>query len=150
MPFYECVFITRQDISANEVDKLADNFADIISAEGGKVTKRENWGLRQLAYRIQKNRKGHYVLFNIDAPSSAVKEMERQMRINENLLRFMTVRVEALEEGPSVMMAKPRDYKEDSADESFDFDAGFHSDDTLEMEDIKPIENIESEENNDK
>ena len=150
MPFYECVFITRQDIPANEVDKLADNFADIISAEGGKVTKRENWGLRQLAYRIQKNRKGHYVLFNIDAPSSAVKEMERQMRINENLLRFMTVRVEALEEGPSVMMAKPRDYKEDSADESFDFDAGFHSDDTLEMEDIKPIENIESEENNDK
>jgi len=150
MPFYECVFITRQDISANEVDKLADNFADIISAEGGKVTKRENWGLRQLAYRIQKNRKGHYVLFNIDAPSSAVKEMERQMRINENLLRFMTVRVEALEEGPSVMMAKPRDYKEEGADESFDFDAGFHSDDTLEMENIEPIENIESEENNDK
>ncbi len=150
MPFYECVFITRQDIPANEVDKLADNFADIISAEGGKVTKRENWGLRQLAYRIQKNRKGHYVLFNIDAPSSAVKEMERQMRINENLLRFMTVRVEALEEGPSVMMAKPRDYKEDSADESFDFDAGFHSEDTLEMENIEPVENIESEENNDK
>ena len=150
MPFYECVFITRQDISANEVDKLADNFADIISAEGGKVTKRENWGLRQLAYRIQKNRKGHYVLFNIDAPSSAVKEMERQMRINENLLRFMTVRVEALEEGPSAMMAKPRDYKEDGTDESFDFDTGFHSEDNLEMEDIKPIENIESEENNDK
>ena len=150
MPFYECVFITRQDISANEVDKLADNFADIISAEGGKVTKRENWGLRQLAYRIQKNRKGHYVLFNIDAPSSAVKEMERQMRINENLLRFMTVRVEALEEGPSAMMAKPRDYKEDGTDESFDFDTGFRSEDNLEMEDIKPIENIESEENNDK
>lgn len=150
MPFYECVFITRQDIPANEVDKLADNFADIISAEGGKVTKRENWGLRQLAYRIQKNRKGHYVLLNIDAPSSAVKEMERQMRINENLLRFMTVKVEALEEGPSAMMAKPRDYKEDDASESFDFDADFHSEDTLEMENIEPVENIESEENNDK
>ncbi len=121
MPFYECVFIARQDISATAVDDMANKFAEVIAENGGQVTKRENWGLRQLAYRIDKNRKGHYVLFNLDAPSPAVKEMERLMGLNEDILRFMTIRVEKLEEGPSIMMApKSRDGKE--ADEKFNFD----------------------------
>lgn len=104
MPFYENVFIARQDISATQVDSLADGFASVIESMGGKVAKREYWGLRNLAYKVKKNRKGHYVLFNLDAPAEAVHEMERQMRINEDLLRYLTVRVEELEEGPSAMM----------------------------------------------
>ncbi|MBR7158614.1 MAG: 30S ribosomal protein S6 [Alphaproteobacteria bacterium] len=124
MPFYECVFIARQDISASAVDDLANKFAGVITENGGKVTKREDWGLRQLAYRIEKNRKGHYVLFNLDAPAPAVKEMERLMGLSEDILRYMTIRVEQLEEGPSVMMApKGRDAKE--AEEKFDFDEEF-------------------------
>src|SRR5919206_636022 len=104
MSFYESVFIARQDISASQVDALADGFTAVITENGGQVTKREYWGLRNLAYRIKKNRKGHYVLLNIDAPPAAVKEMERTMRINEDVLRFMTIRVDELEEGPSAFM----------------------------------------------
>jgi small subunit ribosomal protein S6 len=104
MPFYENIFIARQDVSSAQVEALADTFANIVGEQGGKVTKREHWGLRNLAYRIKKNRKGHYVLFNIDAPPAAVKEMERNMGINEDILRFLTVRVEELEEGPSAML----------------------------------------------
>jgi small subunit ribosomal protein S6 len=109
MPYYETVWIARQDISSGAVDSLADRFAAVIEQGGGKVTKREHWGLRNLAYRIKKNRKGHYVLMNIDAPASAVHEMERQMRFDEDILRYLTVRVEALDDGPSPMMrAKER------------------------------------------
>jgi small subunit ribosomal protein S6 len=104
MSLYECVFIARQDIAPPQVETLTDEIAAIISTGGGTVAKREYWGLRNIAYRIRKNRKGHYMLLNIDAPSAAIKEMERQMGINENVLRFLTVRVEALEEGPSAMM----------------------------------------------
>ncbi len=104
MAFYESVFIARQDISSAQVEGLADAFAQIIQDNGGKVTKREYWGLRNLSYRIKKNRKGHYVLFNLDAPPAAVNELERNMRINEDVIRYLTVRVEALEEGPSVIM----------------------------------------------
>jgi len=104
MPFYENVFIARQDISSNQVESLAETFANIIAENGGQVTKREMWGLKNLAYRIKKNRKGHYVLFNIDAPAAAVHEMERNMRINEDVLRYLTIRVEELEEGPSAML----------------------------------------------
>ena len=104
MPFYESVFIARQDISAAQVDSLADSFANIIAERGGQVKKKEYWGLKNLAYRIKKNRKGHYTLFNIDAPASAVLEMERNMRLNEDVLRYLTVRVEELEEGPSAML----------------------------------------------
>jgi len=103
MPYYENVFIARQDISATQVDSLADAFAGAIEGMGGKVAKREYWGLRNLAYKIKKNRKGHYVLLNLDAPADAVHEMERLMRINEDVLRYLTVRIEELEEGPSVM-----------------------------------------------
>ena len=106
MPFYESVFIVRQDVPAAQVETLTTTFADMISANGGKVTKTEQWGLRTLAYRINKNKKGHYVLFNLDAPTAAVTEMERNMRLNEDVLRFMTVRVEELEAGPSAMLRK--------------------------------------------
>lgn len=104
MPLYECVFIARQDISAPQVDTLTEEMANIITAGGGQVTKREYWGLRNIAYRIKKNRKGHYVLFNLDTPSAAVKEMERQMSLNEDVLRVLTVRVEELEEGQSAVL----------------------------------------------
>lgn len=106
MPFYENVFIARQDIAGPQADALADTFAAIIEQGGGKVTKKENWGLRSLAFRMKKNRKGHYLLLNIDAPSAAVIEMERNMRLNEDVLRYLTVRVDALEEGQSVMLQK--------------------------------------------
>jgi len=104
MALYENVFIARQDISATQVEALAEAFEKIITENGGTVAKREYWGLRNLCFRIKKNRKGHYVLFNLDSPSAAVVEMERTMRINEDILRFMTVRVDALEEGPSAVM----------------------------------------------
>jgi small subunit ribosomal protein S6 len=109
MPFYENVFIARQDISAAQADTLAETFSNVITENGGKVTKKENWGLRNIAYRIKKNRKGHYILLNIDAPPAAVLEMERQMRISEDILRYLTTRVEELEEGPSAMMRRSRD-----------------------------------------
>ena len=104
MPLYENVFIARQDVSGAQVDALADQFTQLISEQGGEVKKRENWGLRNLAYRMNKNRKGHYVLFNIDAPAPAIAELERTMRINEDVLRYLTIRVDELEEGPSPVM----------------------------------------------
>jgi small subunit ribosomal protein S6 len=104
MPLYENVFIARQDISGTQVDTLADTFTQLIADHGGEVKKRENWGLRNLAYRMNKNRKGHYVLFNIDAPAPAIAELERTMRINEDVLRYLTIRVDELEEAPSAVM----------------------------------------------
>jgi small subunit ribosomal protein S6 len=104
MPLYENVFIARQDISGAQVDAIADQFTQLIADHGGEVKKRENWGLRNLAYRMNKNRKGHYVLFNIEAPAPAIAELERTMRINEDVLRYLTIKVDALEEGPSPVM----------------------------------------------
>ncbi len=104
MPYYECVFIARQDISAPQVDALADHFTKVVEDLGGTIDKREYWGLRTLSYRIRKNRKGHYVLFNIDAPPAAIEEMGRQMGINEDVIRHLTVRVDALKPGPSQIM----------------------------------------------
>ena len=104
MPLYENVFIARQDISAAQVEAIADQFAALVAEQGGQVTKREYWGLRNISYRIKKNRKGHYMLFNLDAPPAAVNELERNMRINEDVLRYLTVRVDELEAGPSVVM----------------------------------------------
>lgn len=104
MPLYETVFIARQDISGPQVDALADQFTAIVTEQGGEVKKRESWGLRNLAFRIKKNRKGHYVLFNLDAPAPAVTEMERNMRLNEDILRYLTIRVEELEEAPSAVL----------------------------------------------
>ena len=104
MAFYETVFIARQDISNAQVEALADGFANTVQEHGGQVTKREYWGLRNLAYRIKKNRKGHYIMLNIEGGGPAISEMERTMRINEDVLRYLTVRVDGLEEGPSAMM----------------------------------------------
>ena len=104
MPLYENVFIARQDISGAQAEQLADAFTQLVAEQGGEVKKREYWGLRNLAYRMNKNRKGHYVLFNIDAPAPAVAELERTMRINEDVLRYLTLRVDTLEEGPSPIM----------------------------------------------
>ncbi|HHY49838.1 MAG TPA: 30S ribosomal protein S6 [Alphaproteobacteria bacterium] len=106
MPYYEHILLARQDISAQQVEELTNQLSEVLSQHGGKVTKTEYWGLKSLAYRIKKNRKAHYSLLNIDAPAPAVAEMERQERINEDILRFMTVRVDELEEGPSAMMQK--------------------------------------------
>lgn len=104
MPYYECVFIARQDVSAPQVDALTDHFSKVIEENGGSVAKREYWGLRSLSYRIRKNRKGHYVLLDVDAPSAAIEEVGRQMGINEDIIRHMTVRVEELKPGPSQIM----------------------------------------------
>src|SRR5215813_2644658 len=104
MPFYENVFIARQDISSTQAEALTEQFANLIAEQGGKVTKKEQWGLRNIAYRINKNRKGHYVLMNIEAPAAAISELERTMRINEDVLRYLTIRVDQLEEGPSPIM----------------------------------------------
>lgn len=106
MALYEHVFLARQDVSGQQVDGLIEQFKGVIEQGGGKVTKIENWGLKALAYRIRKNRKAHYALLNIDAPAPAVAEMERQMRLNEDVLRFLTVRVEELDDGQSVMLQK--------------------------------------------
>ncbi|MFB2551124.1 30S ribosomal protein S6 [Ensifer soli] len=106
MALYEHVFLARQDISAQQVEALVEQYKGVLEANGGKIGRVENWGLKSLTYRIKKNRKAHYVLVDIDAPAPAVHEMERQMRINEDILRYMTIAVEKHEEGPSAMMQK--------------------------------------------
>jgi len=106
MPLYEHVFLARQDLAQAQVDALAENATKIIADNGGKVVKTENWGLRGLAYRIAKNRKAHYVMLDVDAPAPAMAELERQTGINEDVIRFMTIRVEDHEKGPSAMMRK--------------------------------------------
>ena len=115
MPLYEHIYLARQDVSPQQVEELTNALTEVLTQGGGKVTKNEYWGLKSLSYRIKKNRKAHYSLLNIDAPSAAVAEMERQMRINEDILRFMTVRVDELEEGPSAMLQK-RDRDDDRSD----------------------------------
>jgi small subunit ribosomal protein S6 len=115
MPLYEHIYLARQDVSPQQVEEMTNNMTEVLTQGGGKVTKNEYWGLKSLSYRIKKNRKAHYSLLNIDAPAPAVAEMERQMRINEDILRFMTVRVDELEEGPSAMLQK-RDRDDDRSD----------------------------------
>ena len=106
MPLYEHVFLARQDASPQQVEDLTAQMTGIVTQLGGKITKTENWGVRSLTYRIAKNRKAHFVLLNLDAPSAAVAEVERQERISEDVIRYLSVRVEELEEGPSAMMRK--------------------------------------------
>ena len=106
MALYEHVFLARQDITAQQVDAIVEQYKGLIEENGGKVGRIENWGLKSLTYRIKKNRKAHYALMDIDAPAAAIHEMERQMRINEDILRYMTIKVEEHEEGPSAMMQK--------------------------------------------
>ncbi|MCB2106975.1 MAG: 30S ribosomal protein S6 [Rhodobacteraceae bacterium] len=105
MALYETVVIARQDLTTAQVDTLGDELTNILQEGGAKVTKRENWGLRSLAYRIKKNRKGHYLHFNLDSPAPAISEYERRMRLNEDVLRYLTVRVETLDDGPSAVLA---------------------------------------------
>ena len=104
MALYEHTLIARPDLSAQQAQALADQFTQLLGEQGGKVAKVEYWGLRNLAFRVKKSRKGHYLHLNIDAPSAVVDELERVERINEDVLRYLTVRVEALEEGPSAVM----------------------------------------------
>ena len=104
MSLYESTFIIRHDMSTQQVEQLAESFSDIIKNNGGEVTKTEHWGLKTLAYRIKKHRKGHYVFFNVDAPSAAVQEYERNLRLSEDVLRYLTIRVDALDPEPTPMM----------------------------------------------
>ena len=106
MPLYEHVFLARQDLAQAQVDALAENATKIVEDNGGKVVKTETWGLRSLAYRIAKNRKAHYVMLDLDAPAQAVAELERQSNINEDVIRFLTIRVDEHEKGPSAMMRR--------------------------------------------
>jgi small subunit ribosomal protein S6 len=118
VPLYESIMIVRQDVTAAQVDALADGFSEILTTNGGSVERREYWGLRTLAYRIKKNRKGHYVLFNIDAPSASVQEMERNIRLNEDVLRYMTIRIDEARPEPSPIMQGKGDRERDRADRS--------------------------------
>ena len=136
MRLYESVFIARQDITSAQVEAMADEFAEIITSAGGSIKKREYWGLRSLAYRIKKNRKGHYVMFNMETGPEALREYERIMGLNEDVLRFLNLNIEEVEDGPSIMMlakterssrgqrdhsdADARDDKDDSSENSED------------------------------
>ena len=106
MPLYEQVFLARQDISTQQVEALVQSFRTILEENGGSIGKAEYWGLKSLSYRIKKNRKAHYELLNIDAPHAAVAELERQMRLSTDIIRFLTVRVDEHEAGPSPMMRR--------------------------------------------
>jgi small subunit ribosomal protein S6 len=120
MPLYEHVFLTRQDASAQQVEELTAQFTGVIEQMGGKVAKTEQWGVKTLSYRLRKNRKAHFTLFNVEAPPAALNEIERQQRLNEDILRYLTIRVDELEEGPSAMMRKvDRDRERD--DRGFGF-----------------------------
>ncbi len=112
MPLYECVFIARNDVTQQQVEAIADAMAAVITEGGGEVKKREYWGLRGLAYKVKKNRKGHYMLLGIEAPAPAIHEVERQLGLNEDVLREMTVRIETLSDEPSAILAKRGDDRE--------------------------------------
>jgi small subunit ribosomal protein S6 len=119
MGLYEHIFLVRQDATAAQVEALVEQFKGVIAAGGGKVEKVESWGIKSLTYRIKKNRKAHMTLLNIEAPSAAVKEMERQMSINEDVVRFMTIAVEELEAGPSAMMRRSERRRDEDDMEDF-------------------------------
>ena len=118
MALYEHVFLARQDLSQQQVDELVERFKGIVTAGGGSVGRVENWGLKSLTYRVNKNRKAYYTLMDINAPAAAVKEMERQQGLSEDVLRFLTIKVEKHEEGPSAMMQK-REERSDRGDRGF-------------------------------
>ena len=131
MPLYEHVFLARQDASTQQVEELTAQMTGIVQQAGGKITKTENWGVRSLTYRMNKNRKAHFVLLNIDAPSAAIAEIERQERISEDVIRYLSVRVEEHEDGPSAMMRKAdRDRERDDRGGGFrgDREGGFRGD----------------------
>jgi small subunit ribosomal protein S6 len=112
MPLYECVLIARNDVTQQQVEAVADGIGADLETDGGSVKKREYWGLRSLAYRVKKNRKGHYMLLGLDAKPAFITEMERLLRLNEDVLRFMTLRVDEIEEGPSAILSRKSDDRE--------------------------------------
>src|SRR6201985_2518694 len=129
MPLDEHVFLARQDASPQQVEELTTQMTGIVEQAGGKVTKTENWGVRSLTYRMNKNRKAHFVLLNIEAPSAAISEIERQERISEDVIRYLSVRVEEHEEGPSAMMRKAdRDRERDDSGGGGVREGGFRGD----------------------
>jgi small subunit ribosomal protein S6 len=122
MAFYESTFITRQDMSEHDVKQLTDMFSNIISSGGGSIVKTEYWGLRSLAYDIKKNRKGHYVMLGVDAPYDVVKEMERRMKLSEDVLRNLTIKVEEMTSEPSVMVNSRASEEEELVEEILEID----------------------------
>src|ERR1700754_118023 len=116
MALYEHVFLARQDLAQAQVDALAEMVTNIVTEGQGKVVKTETWGLRSLAYRIAKNRKAHYVMLDLDAPAAAVAELERQSNINEDVIRFLTIKVDEHEKGPSAMMRRGEKERERRSD----------------------------------
>jgi small subunit ribosomal protein S6 len=124
MPLYEHVYLARQDLSAQQVEELTAQLSGVIGQMGGKVTKNEYWGLKSLTYRIRKNRKAHITLLNVEAPPAALNEIERQERLNEDVLRYLTIRVNELEEGPSAMMRKSDRDRDERGDRGGRFDRG--------------------------
>ncbi len=112
MPLYECVLIARNDVTQQQVEGLAEEIAGQLESDGGAMKKREYWGLRSLAYRIKKNRRGHYLLLGLDAKPAFVTEMERQLGLNEDVIRFMTLRVDEIEEAPSAILSRKSDDRE--------------------------------------
>lgn len=140
MSFYEYTYIARQDIQPQQVEAITTDFTKIIEDQGGKVTKTENWGLRNLAYRIKKYKKGHYVFLNIDGPSDAIDELERNARLHEDVIRFMTIRVEAHEEGDSVVLrSNERDRRPDRP--SFQKNTSFQKRDNADRPSFQKKEN---------
>ena len=108
MAIYECVYIARQELTAAQAEQLSKDLTKIVSSNSGEIKRQEYWGLRNLAYKIRKNRKGHYTMFHIEAPASTIEELERNMRLNEDILRYLTLKIDKLPDGPSVMMtARP-------------------------------------------
>jgi small subunit ribosomal protein S6 len=132
MPLYEHVYLARQDLSPQQVEELTTQFKGVIEQNGGKIAKEEYWGVKSLTYRIKKNRKAHMTLFNIDAPPAAINEIERQERLNEDVLRYLTIRVEAHEEGPSAMMRKADRDREERGDRGDRGDRPRRRDDEIE------------------
>lgn len=127
MAFYECVVIARQDVATSQVENLVADFSKILENNGGRAAGSEYWGLRTLAYRIKKNRKGHYVMLRVDAPAAAMQELERNLRISDDVVRYLTVRTETLEEGPSIVMQQ-RNSRDERGERGGRFDRGDRGD----------------------
>ncbi len=116
MPYYESVLIARQEIGGGEADRIGEQYEELLGKEGASVVRREYWGLRRLAYRVRKNRKGHYLMFHVDGPGTAIQEFERQLRIDENVVRYLTMRLDRLPDEPSIIM-KARAEREERRDQ---------------------------------